>query len=245
MDYTRKHAKIINSLSNPSMDHQFWIEEVTQTGAGEGLLRLEDAGRLAMRCGQYCLAWRGGDQEILPVVVFASLDGHGNPVLTGDLPESWLPGRQLHLRGPLGHGFDLPKNTRRAGFLSAGVTLTRLLPLVVAAVEQGAEVVCWGDSAGFRLPAEVEILPASQSGALWDWADYLALDGMYDSLAQLALAEWKNRPMRSTLKVEALVRTPLACGGIAECGVCALPIRRSWALGCKEGPVFDFSRLEF
>ncbi len=227
------------------MDHVYRIDEVMENGNGEGFLRLENADRFRILPGQYYLAWRGGDQEILPLALFSSLDATSRLVLTGDLPESWLPGAHVHLRGALGRGFDLPRPTRRAGFLAAGVNLARLLPLIISAVEQGAEVVCCGESGGFRLPAEVEILPVSQSAELLEWADYLALDGTYESLFQLARIEWKNRPIRSTMKVEALVRTPLTCGGMAECGVCALPIRRGYVLACKDGPVFDFSQLEF
>ncbi|MEN4011269.1 MAG: hypothetical protein AB1453_08225 [Chloroflexota bacterium] len=227
------------------MRNHFVIEEIMEAGSGEGLLRLSEADQPVIQPGQFCLAWRKTGDEILPVVLFPSLDRAGGQCLCGDLPDSWRPGDSVYLKGALGRGFDLPKNTRRAGFLAVGVSFSRLVPVVLAAVGQGCEVVCCGDTGGYRLPAEVEILPVSQSGVLLDWADYLALDGSHTSLAELAVGIWKNTQIRSTLKTEALLRTTMACGGVADCGVCALPIKRGWALACKDGPVFDFARLEF
>jgi NAD(P)H-flavin reductase len=40
-----------------------------------------------------------------------------------------------------------------------------------------------------------------------------------------------------------LVVAPMPCGGLAECGVCAVTTRRGWKLACKDGPVFDLGEL--
>jgi len=42
---------------------------------------------------------------------------------------------------------------------------------------------------------------------------------------------------------QVLVRTPVPCGGIAECGVCAVTLKSEWKLACKDGPVFDWGEL--
>jgi hypothetical protein len=31
----------------------------------------------------------------------------------------------------------------------------------------------------------------------------------------------------------------MPCAGLADCGVCAVELRRGWKLACKDGPVFD------
>ena len=38
---------------------------------------------------------------------------------------------------------------------------------------------------------------------------------------------------------QALVTLPMPCGGLGECGACAVPIRRGWKLACQDGPVLD------
>jgi dihydroorotate dehydrogenase electron transfer subunit len=40
-------------------------------------------------------------------------------------------------------------------------------------------------------------------------------------------------------KAQVLVGTPIPCGGIADCGVCAVNTKSSWMLACEDGPVFD------
>ena len=75
-------------------------------------------------------------------------------------------------------------------------------------------------------------------------ADYLALD-----LATGWLARWKSAAgLREGQKLpfsgQALVRAPVACGGLGECGVCAVRTRSGWSLACKDGPVYDLANLE-
>jgi NAD(P)H-flavin reductase len=45
-------------------------------------------------------------------------------------------------------------------------------------------------------------------------------------------------------RAEALVLTAMPCGGMAECGVCAVKTAAGWQSACKDGPVFDFASLE-
>ena len=44
---------------------------------------------------------------------------------------------------------------------------------------------------------------------------------------------------------QALVSTPMPCGTLADCGVCALLVRKTWKLACKDGPVFNLNDLEW
>ena len=44
-------------------------------------------------------------------------------------------------------------------------------------------------------------------------------------------------------EAQVLVLVPMPCGGMGECGVCAVKIQRGWKLACKDGPVFDLEDL--
>jgi hypothetical protein len=82
------------------------------------------------------------------------------------------------------------------------------------------------------VPSEVEVLPPSALAGAAGWADYLAADCNLGELAQLR-----------GLRGEALVRTPLPCGGMADCGACAVRLKRGYLLACKEGPVVDLQKI--
>ena len=68
------------------------------------------------------------------------------------------------------------------------------------------------------------------------WADYAAIDVKRDSLEALREGLVERDQLR-TNSAQALVRTPMPCSGLAECGVCAVTVRRGWKLACKDGPV--------
>jgi hypothetical protein len=44
-------------------------------------------------------------------------------------------------------------------------------------------------------------------------------------------------------EAQVLIRTSMPCGGIAECGVCAVPLKSKWKMACKDGPVFEWQAL--
>ncbi|HEY2979665.1 MAG TPA: hypothetical protein VGJ22_00670, partial [Anaerolineales bacterium] len=97
------------------------------------------------------------------------------------------------------------------------------------------------------LPDEVEVQPMRAMNAVLSWADYVAADVGRESLSTLAAV------YESGFKGDAqvLVRTPMPCAGLADCGVCALTVVRGFApgaaykLACKDGPVFDLAELAF
>jgi hypothetical protein len=115
-----------------------------------------------------------------------------------------------------------------------GETAARLLPLVRQALSQGAAVLLLCDSAPESLPLDVEVMPSSALAEAAAWADYVALDLPREALGTLGL-----RGIRG----QAFVGTPLPCGGLADCGACAVQLRRGFLLACKDGPVFDVEKL--
>jgi dihydroorotate dehydrogenase electron transfer subunit len=215
--------------------------------------RIECPADLRPAPGQYLLAHAPGRDEVLPSSLFGArglpLLADGTPApgeleLAPPLPAGWTAGTHLAVRGPLGHGFNLPASARRVGLVGLRATPHRLLSLADLALTQGAAVTLYTRSVPDRLPPEVEVLPLESLSEALTWADFLAFD-----LAPAALPGLKRRfglaphtfmPVPS----QVLVDVPMPCGGIAECGLCAVQARRGYRLACKEGPVFDLNELE-
>ena len=87
------------------------------------------------------------------------------------------------------------------------------------------------------------VQPLSALEEILQWADFLAVDLVRENLQQLKerLERWKQ--VLAVRDAQVLIRTPMPCGGIAECGVCAVPASSNWWMACKDGPVFDFLEI--
>lgn len=190
--------------------------------------------------GQYLLA-NDGSGSPLPVPLFYTDSAPQGFVAAA--PVAWTPGIMLHLRGPLGHGFSLPLLARRVGLVVFDDTPARLKGLIRPALKQDAGVVLVGDSASDDLPDDVEVQPLSTLDDILDWADYLAVDVNRGNLSQLRERLGKRNPLAAGMGAQVLIRTAIPCGGIAECGVCAVTLKSEWKLACKDGPVFDWREV--
>lgn len=201
--------------------------------------------------GQYLLAWALGDRSapLASALFLGGLPERNRPGrrdfrMTGPIPDSWGPGTTLLLRGPLGHGFSLPRQARRVALAAAGESASRLLSLVPLVLEQDAALTLFNDGPLPSLPAQVEIYPLADLHESLFWADYLALDLPRERLSTLKDLLGTGPEGRLPCPAQALVWEAAPCGGMADCGVCALPARgHSWRLGCKDGPVFDLQDL--
>jgi hypothetical protein len=192
--------------------------------------------------GQYLLAAPEslpGAEVITSVRLFSaglSADGFR---LASPIPEAWGAGMPLYLRGPLGHGFSLPAHALRVGLIAWEESPARLLALLPQALAQEAEVTLACRSLPAGLAEELEVQPLEALEEICRWADFLAVDVERDALHAL-----KERMgyLRGP-EAQVLVRAPMPCGAIAECGVCAVRSRRGWKMACKDGPVFDWRDL--
>ena len=218
------------------------------TGTGQILeLILQDGNRyVRVSCpanlipapGQYLLASDGSDST-LPLPLYHTDSAFQGFVAAAPVSAAWNPGLILHLRGPLGRGFSLPLAARRVGLVALDDSPVRLRGLVRPALNQEAAIVLVGGSASDGLPDEVEVQPLSALPDILKWADYLAFDVARENL--LPLQERIGRqPLSAIWGAQVLVGTPVPCGGIADCGVCAITLNSEWKLGCKDGPVFDW-----
>lgn len=191
--------------------------------------------------GQYLLAAVDSDSP-LPDPVFYT-DSVPNGFLATQAPAQWLPGTDLHLRGPLGRGFEIPASARKIALIPFGGSASRLFPLIGSARRLGAAVVLVKDSSADYLPDEVEVQPKSAAGEVLAWADWVALDVERDDLPELR--EWLGGQNQVLPLKEAavLLRTSFACGGLADCGVCAVATKQGWKMACTEGPVLTWGEI--
>ena len=201
--------------------------------------------------GQYLLAHDPASNAPLPVPVFNAGSVPGGFLVAPPIPTDWRPGISLSIRGPLGRGFSLRPSARSVALVALGETPARLKAVLADALRQNASVVFVSDLDLPDLPPEVEVQSVAGLAQVANWADYIALDLPREALPglreTLGLGEQDEvkfaRPPSRAGEAQALVVTPVPCGGIAECGVCAVRLRRGWKLACKDGPVFDLSDL--
>lgn len=192
--------------------------------------------------GQYLLASDRSDSP-LPVPLFHTDSAPQGFIAAAPIPDSWNPGLELHLRGPLGDGFSLPLSARKAGLIAFDHSPARLRGLIRPALQQDAAVVLVCNSSVENLPDEVEVHPMSALQEIVEWADYVAFDTARAKLNQLREGLGKLDQVVAAKESQILVHTPIPCGGVAECGVCAVTLKSTWKLACKDGPVFDWREM--
>jgi NAD(P)H-flavin reductase len=193
--------------------------------------------------GQYVLAHADSSDDPLAVPIFFSDSAPNGFRCAPSLPLAWRPGMQLNLRGPLGHGFSIPAFARKVALIEFAESPARLYGLISIALKQDAEVVLTCDTVMDDIPEAVEVQPLQALVDIYQWADYAALDVARENLHQIGEMLGKTEQAKSPREAQVLVRAPMPCGAIAECGVCALTIRREWKMICKDGPVFEMSSI--
>jgi hypothetical protein len=199
--------------------------------------------KLIPSAGQYLLAHNPALRAPLAVPIFNASPAPGGFLLAPPIPPAWQPGISLNLRGPLGRGFSMPGSARCVALVALAETAARLKPILSEALGQGASIVLVSDLDLPDLPPEVEFRPTAALAEVAGWADYLAVDVVRESLPGLREKLGHSNQTKANREAQVLVRTPMPCGGIADCGVCAVTVRRGWRLACKDGPVFSLAEL--
>jgi NAD(P)H-flavin reductase len=201
--------------------------------------------------GQYLLAHADDSDTPLPVPVFSAQSNLQDFLTASPLPITWNPGTRLYLRGPLGHGFALPTSAQRVALVAWDNYSARLAPLMNLAYKQEAAVTLVSDTQPEDLPLQVEVQPFSSLDEVVKWADYIAVDVERESLHGLRERfglghQAKGRVGSGSFilnEMQILVSTPMPCGGVAECGMCAVHVKHRWKMACKDGPVFALKDL--
>jgi len=214
----------------------------TILGEAQQFVRIACSRELLPAPGQYLLASEASNLP-LPIPLFHT-DSNAESFLSA-LPESraWLPGQELFLRGPLGKGFELPQSARRVALIAYDETPIRLRGLIRPALKQGAAVVVVSDFSVGALPDEVEVQPPSALEEVLSWADYVALDVTRENLPECRERLGKMKQASAWKEAQVFIRLPVTCGGMADCGVCAVPVKSGWKLGCKDGPVLAWGEF--
>jgi len=161
------------------------------------------------------------------------------------IPVSWRPGMNLDLVGPLGHGFDLPREVRRLGLVALGETVSRLMPLVRQTAQSQVGMTMFTDLPLPAAPASLEAYPLASLVEALDWPDYLVFDLPLEHLPELRSVLGLPVGTGLTCPAQVLLTTSMPCAGLAHCGACAVPTRRGWKLACEDGPVFDLNQLKW
>jgi len=199
--------------------------------------------------GQYLQAHQPDQPlEVTPTALFRAGESHRaragelNFPVAGPLPESWQPGAELKLRGPLGRGFELPRNLRRLALIALNNTPARLMPLIPIALQRGVEIVLVSDTSEGTLPLTVEQQRLAELPRALAWADFVAIDIPLEGLEELAERLVPKGRVRAP-EGQILVFSPMPCGALAKCGVCSLTTKNGPRLACEDGPVFELKEL--
>ena len=215
------------------------LTEIILNGKAAGRIHCDP--RLIPAPGQYLMAHAvQGLDAPLATSLFSAGACPGGFYFAPPLPPGWFPGTQLHIRGPLGKGFQFPTTARFVALVACKGSASRLLPLAEQALAQQAAVVLLTDAHVDGLPAAMEVSPLSALAEITHWADFLALDLSRDQLP--SVMESINTASYSG-QGQVLVETPIPCGGMGDCGICAIPVKQGYKLACKDGPVFDLKNL--
>jgi NAD(P)H-flavin reductase len=210
---------------------------------GQPAARIVCSPRLIPRPGQYVLVVAERSKAPLAAVIFAAQAFPDGFIAAPPVPADWTPGTLVHMRGPLGHGFRVPSAARRIALIAFDDSARRLLYLLAAVPRPDASVTLVCANPPHDLPLDVEVQPLAALVDAWKWSDYAALDLSRESTPAL-LDMLRNVDARTLVaNAEALVRTPMPCGGLAQCGACAVRAPRGAQLACEDGPVFDFRLL--
>jgi dihydroorotate dehydrogenase electron transfer subunit len=220
--------------------YQGRVAEV-QLRLGEALALISCPSEAVPAAGQYLLAVQTGAIQATSLFI---ADGWSQGFLAAQpYPRSWRPGTELSLYGPLGRGFRLPAATRRLALIALGDSNARLMPLVSSSESEGWSATLFSDAPLGELPPDLEAYPLKDLGESLSWADFFALDVPLERLD--ALAEHFSDYSQSLAEEhgQVLVHTSMPCSGMGECGVCAVRVKRSWKLACRDGPVFDLRAI--
>lgn len=210
----------------------------------DGSARISCPPELIPAPGQYLLAHASGSDAPLPVALFPSLfHPESGFRCAPPVPVSWQPGQRLNLLGPIGRGFTLPSAARKLVLIAWDADPARLLGLIPLALKQEAEIVLLSDSPVADLPEVIEVQPLKSLRDVLHWSTYAAFDIRRENLPQMREKLTGQESLTLRLEAQVLVRAPMPCGAVAECGVCAILLHHSWKMACKDGPVFEFREL--
>jgi hypothetical protein len=223
--------------------------------SGQGLvveLALSDGGTavqiechtsLIPRPGQYVMAHDGSLHSPLASQLLPARYVDRGFVAAPPAPMGWRPGTRIQIRGPLGRGFRVPPGSKRIAFVALDSKPAVLLALYEELRSTGAAFSLVCDDALQDLPYQLEVHPLRSLPDVCAWSDYVAMEMVRESGTKLKEHVLREDRLITPEFTQILVRTPMPCGDLAECGVCTVRTPSGAQLVCHSGPVFDIGRL--
>jgi hypothetical protein len=208
---------------------------------GQASILIACPSEVAPAAGQYLLAIHEGEIQATPL--FLADNWSKGFLAAPPFPDSWRPGSELSLYGPLGRGFHLPADIQRLGLIALGDTNARLLPLASTSKSNRYSITLFSDAPLAELPPDLEAYPLDDLQESLSWADFYAVDTPPENIAALAEYFSDSPEGLASIRGQVLVHTSMPCSSLGECGVCAVKVKRSWKLTCKDGPVFDLQGI--
>ncbi len=205
---------------------------------GQSCPRVQCDAGLVPGAGQYVLAHAVGSDAPLATALFALRTFSRGFVAAPPTPSTWNPGTRLLMRGPLGHGFSSPGAAHRVALVAYRCSPRVLLSMLDSLLQQESSVTLVGEDIPEDLPPQVEAQPLGELPDVFRWADFVAADIEREVLPEL---RQMLQPHQGAVKAEGqiLIRTPMPCGALADCGVCTVELRGKVLLACEDGPVFS------
>lgn len=200
--------------------------------------------------GQYVhVMLEEADNDPLPRVMYVEYGSSSTTPVFFPAPANWHPGCRVSFRGPLGHGFQLPALLRRIIMIGFDDDPSRLMPLIQSCLKLKADIVLSGEFLSNPeickdIPPQIELANSDQWPDLLKWADMVAMDIPIQKWQQLCDFTSRYDTLINPMNIQILIHTSMPCGGIAECGVCAVSTKRGYKMACADGPVFNLSELK-
>jgi hypothetical protein len=211
---------------------------------GEICVQLKTQPFLQPIAGQFYQAFAADSEDLLPTLLYPCRVSSTELLLCGDIPKSWTPGTELHLRGPRGNGYHLPPLTRRVALTTLDLyNVNRLLALADTALTNRAEVSLFTNQHPSDLAPEIEVLPLEELTQAKDWADYLAAVLPPDQVNAFRNSLMLIPGRKTPFTVEIMLEISMICDESSACGVCSVFTSRGWRMACKDGPVFELDDL--
>ena len=154
----------------------------------------------------------------------------------------------MKVTGPVGKGFKLPDDVRRLALVTISGSIAHLLPLVNPSIQNGVDITIFTPNPlkVKSLPLSVEIQHLEALPVNLSWATFMAIDTPLSEMQNLRGLFGLNAYEKIPCPAQVLVHVPMTCGGLGECGICAVPaIRGRYKLACVDGPVFDINVLRW
>jgi NAD(P)H-flavin reductase len=206
------------------------------------------AGNMIIVPGQYLSITTPDQITAIPNICFP-IHINDEILQVSPIPNEWHPSQKVEVRGPFGHGFSIPQISKKVCLVSWDQHPNRLMDMLKKTIREQREIILVWDAFqqtedSLSIPEDVEIMGLQNLDDAIRWADFIGMDSPINLLSEVARHKSILQSGVLTCPIQILVSTSMPCLGIADCGICSIPVKKGYKLTCKDGPVFDFGELD-